>query len=654
MKVVTDNSLFELKSVAQATVLKDDIFFVETQMRQKENDYATTIKSVNAKTKIVKNWGDSGSINTGIELNPNKDYLSYLSNDNANKKMQLKVIPINGGSAVTLTCEEDGVSQYLWSKDSKSIYFMTTVSAETEKENEKKEENKNPKVTVIEKITYKVDGAGILPTNKKYVLKKVSLETKEVEIIHEFSDGIGLAYVSKNEDFIIFNQSDTVKDEFAFSKYRPYKLDIASKKIEPLVSEKGGYAFEAMNDDETFFIVSGNDFSYGFVTQSEFYVVNLKTLEMTNLTKNIDLELGDLLVADFQQQVFGVKTKFIDSETFVFSASEHGKVQFYTLTLSGKLKKLVDERVHLTSAEYIDSNKVVSTYSNLTTPSVVGEYHLETKTFNILYNPNEKFEQKTTIITPEMYYYKGYNNWDIQAWYLKPVHIKEKYPLVLYIHGGPQVAYGETFFHEMQSLAGKGYAVLMVNPRGGNSYGQKFVASILGDYGHHDFDDLMLAVDDILVKDKNIDTNNIFVTGGSYGGFMTNWIVGHTNRFTAAVTQRSISNWISFYGASDIGFAFVENQLQNDLSNVERLWEMSPLAYANKVETPLLILHGESDLRCPIEQAQQLYTVLKRRQVPTKLMTFPQSSHGLSRSGLPNLRLERLKAITDWFEQFKK
>lgn len=654
MKVVTDNSLFELKSVAQATVLKDDIFFVETQMRQKENDYATTIKSVNAKTKIVKNWGDSGSINTGIELNPNKDYLSYLSNDNANKKMQLKMIPINGGSAVTLTCEEDGVSQYLWSKDSKSIYFMTTVSAETEKENEKKEENKNPKVTVIEKITYKVDGAGILPTNKKYVLKKVSLETKEVEIIHEFSDGIGLAYVSKNEDFIIFNQSDTVKDEFAFSKYRPYKLDISSKKIEPLVSEKGGYAFEAMNDDETFFIVSGNDFSYGFVTQSEFYVVNLKTLEMTNLTKNIDLELGDLLVADFQQQVFGVKTKFIDSETFVFSASEHGKVQLYTLTLSGKLKKLVDERVHLTSAEYIDSNKVVSTYSNLTTPSVVGEYHLETKTFNILYNPNEKFEQETTIITPEMYYYKGYDNWDIQAWYLKPVHIKEKYPLVLYIHGGPQVAYGETFFHEMQSLAGKGYAVLMVNPRGGNSYGQKFVASILGDYGHHDFDDLMLAVDDILVKDKNIDTNNIFVTGGSYGGFMTNWIVGHTNRFTAAVTQRSISNWISFYGASDIGFAFVENQLQNDLSNVERLWEMSPLAYANKVETPLLILHGESDLRCPIEQAQQLYTALKRRQVPTKLMTFPQSSHGLSRSGLPNLRLERLKAITDWFEQFKK
>lgn len=301
-------------------------------------------------------------------------------------------------------------------------------------------------------------------------------------------------------------------------------------------------------------------------------------------------------------------------------------------------------------AVFAGSNQLAVTYSSPTRPSLLGVIDLTTGELNDLYNPNQAFEKEHIITKPEMFWYKGADDWDIQGWYLAPEDRTSSHPAVLYIHGGPQVSYGETFFHEMQSLAAKGYGVILLNPRGGNGYGQEFVASILGDYGNKDYQDLMLGTDAVLAAHPEIDAESVYVAGGSYGGFMTNWIVGHTDRFKAAVTQRSISNWISFYGTSDVGPFFVQFQLQNDLSNVTKLWEMSPLAHAKNAKTPILILHSDDDLRCPKEQGEQFYIAMKRQGVETQFMTFPKSSHGLSRNGLPNLRIDRLKAVSDWFE----
>ena len=192
---------------------------------------------------------------------------------------------------------------------------------------------------------------------------------------------------------------------------------------------------------------------------------------------------------------------------------------------------------------------------------------------------------------------------------------------------------------------------MMLNPRGSNGYGQAHVAAILGDYGNVDYQDLMTGLDYVLEQHPEIDQSDLYVAGGSYGGFMTNWIVGHTDRFRAACTQRCISNWISFYGTSDIGAFFVECQLERDLSDSEGLWNLSPLKYAHQSKTPLLILHGREDYRCPLEQAQQMYIAMKKQGIDTKLIEFPSSSHGLSRNGLPNLRVARIQAIEDWFKK---
>ncbi len=219
----------------------------------------------------------------------------------------------------------------------------------------------------------------------------------------------------------------------------------------------------------------------------------------------------------------------------------------------------------------------------------------------------------------------------------------------LEIHGGPHTQYGCSFFYEFQLLANNGFGVLFTNPRGSHGYGQDFVDAVRGDYGGNDYADLMLAVDHV-VKFPWVDKERLGVTGGSYGGFMTNWIVGHTNRFKGAVTHRSISNWLSFYGVSDIGYTFTEYELLgNPWDNAALLLKHSPITYVKNVVTPILVLHSEQDMRCPIEQGEQFYVYLKKLGVKTRLVRFPGSNHELTRSGKPKLRLENLRQVVGWF-----
>lgn len=226
----------------------------------------------------------------------------------------------------------------------------------------------------------------------------------------------------------------------------------------------------------------------------------------------------------------------------------------------------------------------------------------------------------------------------------------QSYPAILDIHGGPKTAYGRVYYHEMQYWANKGYFVFYCNPTGSDGKGGEF-ADIRGKYGTIDYEDIMAFTDKILHKYKAIDQERLYVTGGSYGGYMTNWIVGHTNRFKAAVTQRSISNWISFHATSDIGYYFASDQNgAHPFDDLEKLWDHSPLKYVKNIETPLLFIHSDEDHRCPIEQATQLFVPLKERGIDTKFIWFKHETHELSRSGKPEARIKRLTEITNWFE----
>ena len=203
----------------------------------------------------------------------------------------------------------------------------------------------------------------------------------------------------------------------------------------------------------------------------------------------------------------------------------------------------------------------------------------------------------------------------------------------------------------MQAAAG--YTVVYGNPRSSSSYGTDFALAALGRYGTVDADDVM-AIAKHALKNHSSTKAPMHLTGGSYGGFMTNWLVGQNNFFASAVSQRSISNWLSFYGSSDIGYRFAATEVDgNPWDDTDKLWQQSPMKYVKKVKTPILLIHSEEDHRCPIEQAEQFYIAIKiLNKADTKFIRYPNESHELSRSGRPDRRIHRLEATLGWFEKY--
>ena len=246
----------------------------------------------------------------------------------------------------------------------------------------------------------------------------------------------------------------------------------------------------------------------------------------------------------------------------------------------------------------------------------------------------------------------------IGGWVLPPKDFdpQKTYPAVFDIHGGPKTVYGPVFYHEMQLWAGMGYFVFFCNPKGSDGRDNAFL-DIFGHYGETDYRNLMDFTDAVLRAYPQIDPKRVCLTGGSYGGFMTNWIIGHTDRFCCAASQRSISNWLSFYGVSDIGYFFAPDQCHGDVftpEGREALLRQSPLCYAGNVTTPTLFIHSDEDYRCPMAEGIQMYTALADRGVPTRLCLFHGENHELSRSGKPAHRVRRLQEITDWFGKYSR
>ena len=244
----------------------------------------------------------------------------------------------------------------------------------------------------------------------------------------------------------------------------------------------------------------------------------------------------------------------------------------------------------------------------------------------------------------------------LNGWVLLPMDYdpSQKYPAVFDIHGGPRAAYGESFFHEMQVWASEGYFVFFTNIRGSDGRGDAF-ADIRGLYGDVDYKNLMDFTDAVLQHFPAIDPDRICETGGSYGGFMTNWIIGHTDRFCCAVSQRSISNWISKSFMSDIGPYFNPDQCgASSPFAFDTLWEHSPLKYAENAKTPTLFIHSDQDHRCPLSEGMQMMQALALKGIETRMCIFHGETHELSRSGKPKHRIRRLTEITNWFDKYAK
>jgi len=271
-----------------------------------------------------------------------------------------------------------------------------------------------------------------------------------------------------------------------------------------------------------------------------------------------------------------------------------------------------------------------------------------------LTNLNEALWKPLQLAEVERFSYKSADDWDIDGFVVKPIGWQEgkKYPLILNIHGGPAAMYGVDWFHEFQVYAAKGYAVLFTNPRGSTGYGQRFERGIVNEWGGKDYLDVMNGVDAALKKYSWLDGERMGVTGGSYGGYLTNWIVGHTNRFKAAVTLRSVTNFVSDEGTRDGAYGHSPDFGGDLFEKFDLYWDRSPLKYAKNVKTPTLILHSDNDFRVPLEQGEQWFRALKHFGVTTEFVMFPRENHNLTRTGEPRHLVESLNWQLYWFDRF--
>ena len=271
-----------------------------------------------------------------------------------------------------------------------------------------------------------------------------------------------------------------------------------------------------------------------------------------------------------------------------------------------------------------------------------------------LTHANARLWAEFDLAKVERFPFTGTDKWAIEGFLVKPLgwQAGKKYPLILNVHGGPAGQYGVDWYHEFQVYAAKGYAVFFCNPRGSTGYGQKFERGILNNWGGMDYQDIMAGLDAVLRANPWIDSDRLGVTGGSYGGFMTNWIVGHTNRFKAAVTLRSLSNFISDEGTRDGAYGHEDDFKGLVFDDFEQYWDASPLKYARQVKTPTLILHSDNDFRVPLEQGEQWFRALKHYGVTTELVIFPRENHNLTRTGEPKHLVESLNWQLYWFDRF--
>ena len=520
--------------------------------------------------------------------------------------------------------------------------------SQEEKEKALKDMKEEEDYIVLDEIPFWFNGQGF--TNKKrnrlyiYNLKEKTLSP----ITDEFTNVEGFELSEDKSKIILI--ANSFMDKMSI-KSDLYIYHIEDKKLEKITHDEFfSYSYAAFLGDSIVFTGSHME-RYGLNENDDIYIMDQKGNVKVISPKNFDYSLWNSVNSDVR---YGRNTsRKVDGKYLYFITTEYDSSYINRIDKNGNLEKLTVEKGSVDGFDVLDGNIVFIGLRGLKLQEL---YRLDNFKEEQLTHFNQWVIEERKLSTPEKISFKTDGGITIEGWVLKPVDFDEskKYPGILDIHGGPKTVYGEVFFHEMQYWANEGYVVFFCNPRGSDGRGDEF-ADIRGKYGTIDYEDIMKFTDVVLENCPYIDEDRLGVTGGSYGGFMTNWIIGHTNRFKAAASQRSISNWISKFGTTDIGYFFVDDQQDaTPWDNVDKLWFHSPLKYADKVMTPTLFIHSEEDYRCWLVEAIQMFTALKYHGVESRLCIFKGENHELSRSGKPKHRIRRLKEITNWFNRFLK
>jgi len=652
------------------------VLFTKKTVSEK-NKYVTNLCSVDSEGRITQ-WTQGETGNGGGRWSPDGSTIAFVSKRDTNA--QIHLISTSGGEAQKLTgLPEGSIGEYKWSPDGRWIAFTfrKQIPSMTEAAKKAREEKglSQPPIE-IDNIWYRLDGDGYFAGQR---FKIYAIEVATGKYANSTSDGAFSPLYSGSptgwyefdwspnslEIAVVHTASKRPMADPPNDQIWRVALDGQAWKLEGL--PKGGKSAIRWSPDGKMFAYAGDvDESDPWGTRNtKIYVVAADGGDPKDLTGHEDYDMATSTLSDTKEAGFSATIEWHPNGSGVYvQIGHHGETQLGFVSLDAKISFLTEGK-HSFGVGNIsrDGNRIAATFGHATMLPEVAVIEPELGTGRmapkVLTNLNEAFHAEIELSEPEEFWLDSTDGAKVHGWSMKPIGYMEprRYPALLEIHGGPHAQYGWAFFHEFQVLCAAGYAVVFTNPRGSKGYGEAHCAAIRETWGVKDWDDVQ-AVIRWMHHQPFIHPGQMGVLGGSYGGYMTNWVIGHCDDFKAAVTDRCVSNMVSMAGNSDFPFnkdGYFKGVAWGSLEEIRELWWQSPIAYFQKVTTPTLIIHSEGDLRCNIEQSEEVFTALQQQGVESRFVRYPSStSHGMSRSGPPDLRLHRLGEIVGWMDRFLK
>lgn len=616
------------------------VAFVVTTLSEEKDAYLSNVWVVDTAGGPPRRFTSGPKRDTTPRWSPDGRWLAFLSEREARQKTQVYVMPADGGEPVKLTSFANGVSDLDWAPDSARLCLVSRVGGWQEPEDEEdKQKSKPPRR--ITTLKHKLNGEGFTHDRRSHLFlvdraggEPVQLTDGDWNDVEPSwsPDGSAIAFVSARHEE---RDRDNVSDVWL--------VPVGGGEPRRVTDSAGPVAGPRFSPDGREIAYVGQRFRNEAGRNNRVFLAPGAGGPPRCLTEALDRNCHAPL-------------QWIDHGTaLAFLVDERGNVPLYRVSRSGQAERVVggDRQLSAFSAS-ADGERITFAASRPTYPSEVFVARSDGSGEHQVTDFNRNWNAEVWRSEPEHFQFER-AGFVVDAWVMRPAGYQSgrRYPTLLNVHGGPMAQYGNVFFDEFQVYAAAGYAVVYTNPRGSQGVGEEFTRAVVGDWGGGDFLDVMTALDEAQRRFDFIDPDRLGVLGGSYGGFMTSWIIGHSDRFKAACSERAVNNLISMYGTSDISPRFPEMQLGGSLwENFDAYWERSPMAYAPRVSTPVLIIHSENDLRCPIEQGEQYFLNLKRLGKEAEFVRFPDESHELSRSGKPRHRVERFQIILDWFQRY--
>ncbi|MBB1478659.1 S9 family peptidase [Pseudoalteromonas sp. SG41-2] len=645
-------NVFDLEYANQIEMTNDGktVYFVRNRMDIKSDSKVSNIWSVDSSSKQLQPLTSGVHMDYSPVLSPDQSRLAFISTRDGSSQIYVKWLKTGAVAKISNLTQSPASLQ--WSPNGRQLLFSqfvpSKVSSPINLPGKPEGASWAEPAKFIDDVYYRADGGGYTKPGFRHLFTIEANGGNARQLTSGDFDHGGPVSFSEDGNSIYFSANRHADFKLKPTNSEIYQLTLNDLQITALTDREGPDQQPQISPDGRYLAYTGYDDKRTNYENTQLYIRDLKSGDTTSLTADFDRSVEQIKWAD-------------NSKGLYFSYASEGQTALAYQPRSGK-RKVITQKIGSVSFgrpysggdfDISDDGNVAITLADTQRPADIAIVK-NGKTQRLTKLNDDALGNKQLAKVEEIWLKSSYDDLSIQGWVAYPPGFdsNKKYPLILEIHGGPVANYGPHFSAEIQLFAAKGNVVLYMNPRGSDSYGKEFAQTIHHNYPSNDFDDLMTGVDALIGKGF-IDQSKLFVTGGSGGGVLTAWIVGHTDRFAAAVVAKPVINWISFVLTADFYPFFADYWFPGKpWDHIEHYMKRSPISYVGNVKTPTMLLTGEADYRTPISETEQFYQALKLQGVDTAMVRIPDASHGITKR--PSNLMAKVAYIQWWFDKHSK